>query len=61
MDDVAKIARGLTGAQRWLIWDLSSYCDPNTKRSLQRRGLLKGGLLTPLGLSVREYLEKSDG
>lgn len=77
MDDVAKIARGLTGAMREGLlrkpcrsWagDTPACMPPReqTGFALKRRGLCvatgtAAWLLTPLGRSVRGYLENGDG
>lgn len=56
--DVAELARGLTEAQRAAILYPSGYHDPNTIRSLRRRGLRVGGLLTEAGAMLRAYLSQ---
>ncbi len=58
MSEPAEIATKLTKAQREAVTNrLQGYFDPNTVRSLRRKGLTEGGLLlTPLGLAVRRHL-----
>lgn len=56
--DPRKIAEGLTAAGRRALLNRDSYCDPNTTRSLRKRGLLRGSQLTAIGLEVRAILEK---
>lgn len=72
MDDVAKIARGLTAAGKAALLKakrgfcapqgtLSVHTSPATEAALRRRGLIEANALsrlTPLGRSVRECLER---
>lgn len=58
---IEELARGLTEAQRRRLVNPLEYCDPNTSRSLRRRGFMDGIRLTPLGLTLRAYLEKTHG
>jgi hypothetical protein len=75
MSDTAKIARGLTKAQRRALIDaevvgrgdvLVWAAHRATMKGLRKRGLCSGvdwrscAILTPLGLAVRAHLEKSD-
>lgn len=56
MVDPAEIARGLTKAQREAITYPESYADPNTVRSLKRRGLWK----TDIAAFIRQHIKEAD-
>lgn len=61
MSDIERIAAGLSEAQRnALLYYPFCYMDPNTHRSLKRRGLVGNMRLTDTGLAVRAHLENSD-
>ena len=53
-----QIAAGLSDKQREAVCYLGGYHDPNTIKSLRRKGLYDRGLLTPFGLEVRAILMK---
>ena len=57
MTDVARIAEQLTEAQRNRIFYPEGYADPNTVKSLVRRGIMRGSSLTSLGVAVRAHLQ----
>lgn len=59
MDDIAKIAKGLTPSQRAAIWSPAGYLAALTYLSMSKRGLIRGMRLTPLGEDVRRYLQEN--
>jgi hypothetical protein len=68
MDDVARIAEGLTKAQqRWLedaFYGASGWRIVGWRKKASQLGLCHPGtsLITPMGMSVRSYLmEKRNG
>jgi hypothetical protein len=58
MSDIAKIAAGLSEAQRDALahWP-NGHFTHRTRVSLRKRELVEWGCITPLGLAVRAYLE----
>jgi len=66
MDDAARIAAGLTEAQRdWIGFDIhpwNSAARRSCRNALIRKGLLNFDspppIFTPLGLAVRKHLER---
>jgi len=60
--DVAAVVAGLTKAQRAAVLaGVRVYLDPNTIRSLRKRGLVSRMDLTPLGIQCRDYLMRGEG
>jgi len=55
-EEIARIAKGLSGGMHRKVLDPHSYCDPNTMRGLRRRGLWDLRGITPKGLALGTYL-----
>lgn len=58
MTDLSQLAKSLTKAQREaVLLAMFGYFDPNTVKSLRRRGLASACKLTELGEALRAHLK----
>jgi hypothetical protein len=60
-EEVERVAKGLSPTQQEaMIFLPRGYFDPNTIKSLRRRGLIGGSSPTSLGEAVRDYLKEAE-